>query len=127
LPSNAREILVPGSYNEVFPGAAARDHVGDAWYETNIRVPVAWTGERIVLHFGSATHRAGVWVNGTEIAEHEGGYTPFEVDVSDLVEPGADNSSGIRCVDGNKKGVFTGDRRPKAVTAHLRRRWGGSS
>jgi beta-glucuronidase len=34
-------------------------------------------------------------------------------------------SSGIMRVDGNKKGVFTRDRRPKAVTAHLRRRWRG--
>jgi beta-glucuronidase len=30
-------------------------------------------------------------------------------------------------VDGNKKGVFTRDRRPKAATAHLRRRWRGLS
>jgi beta-glucuronidase len=34
-------------------------------------------------------------------------------------------SSGIMRVDGNKKGVFTRDRRPKAATAHLRRRWRG--
>jgi beta-glucuronidase len=30
-------------------------------------------------------------------------------------------------VDGNKKGVFTRDRRPKAATDHLRRRWRGQS
>jgi beta-glucuronidase len=36
-------------------------------------------------------------------------------------------SSGVIRVDGNKKGVFTRDRRPKAVTAHLRRRWRGLS
>jgi beta-glucuronidase len=35
-------------------------------------------------------------------------------------------TSGIMRVDGNKKGVFTRDRRPKAVTAHLRRRWRGA-
>jgi beta-glucuronidase len=32
-------------------------------------------------------------------------------------------SSGVMRVEGNKKGVFTRDRRPKAVTSHLRRRW----
>jgi beta-glucuronidase len=32
--------------------------------------------------------------------------------------------SGVNRVDGNKKGVFTRDRRPKAVVHHLRRRWG---
>jgi len=31
--------------------------------------------------------------------------------------------SGVMRVDGNKKGVFTRDRRPKAATDHLRRRW----
>jgi beta-glucuronidase len=36
-------------------------------------------------------------------------------------------SSGVMRVDGNKKGVFTRDRRPKAATDHLRRRWRGQS
>jgi len=34
---------------------------------------------------------------------------------------------GILRVDGNKKGVFTRERRPKAVVHHLRRRWRGAS
>jgi beta-glucuronidase len=34
-------------------------------------------------------------------------------------------SMGIMRVDGNKKGVFTRDRRPKGVTRHLRERWRG--
>jgi beta-glucuronidase len=41
-------------------------------------VPPGWAGERILLRFGSATHRAVVWVDGTQVCEHEGGYTPFE-------------------------------------------------
>jgi beta-glucuronidase len=88
LPTGAREMPVPASYNDVFPEAAVHDHVGDAWYETLVRVPAAWAGERIVLRFGSATHRAVVWVNGVEVVEHEGGYTPFEADVTGVVEPG---------------------------------------
>jgi beta-glucuronidase len=88
LPAGAREMPVPASYNDVYPEAAVHDHVGDAWYETTVRIPAAWAGERIVLRFGSATHRAVVWVNGTQVAEHEGGYTPFEADVTGVVEPG---------------------------------------
>src|SRR5688572_2514121 len=65
LPDSAREMPVPASYNDVFPEAELHDHVGDAWYETVVRVPAGWSGERIVLRFGSATHRAVVWVNGT--------------------------------------------------------------
>ncbi|HUR23680.1 MAG TPA: hypothetical protein VMZ73_07390, partial [Acidimicrobiales bacterium] len=89
LPAGAREMPVPASYNDVYPEVAVHDHVGDAWYETMVRIPAAWAGERIVLRFGSATHRAVVWVDGVRVAEHEGGYTPFEADVSGVVEPGA--------------------------------------
>lgn len=41
-----------------------------------------------MLHLESATHRATVWVDDTEVTSHEGGYTPFEVDVTSLVRPG---------------------------------------
>jgi beta-glucuronidase len=91
LPAGAVEIPVPASYNDIFPDAAVRNHVGEAWYETTVRVPARWAGERIVLRFGSATHRAVVWVSGTKVAEHAGGYTPFEADVTEIVEPGAEN------------------------------------
>src|SRR5260221_3034612 len=82
---------VPASYNDVFPEPALHDHVGDVWYEPMVWVPARWAGQRIVLRFGSATHRAVVWVNGSRVTEHEGGYTPFEADVTDVVEAGAEN------------------------------------
>jgi beta-glucuronidase len=88
--ADAREMPVPSSYNDVFPEAEVRNHVGDAWYQTTARVPRGWAGERIVLRFDSATHRAVVWVDGTQVAEHEGGYTPFEADITDVVEPGSE-------------------------------------
>jgi beta-glucuronidase len=87
----AQEIPVPASYNDIFPEPSAREHVGDAWYETLARIPMRWSGQRIVLRFGSATHRATVWINGTLVTDHEGGYTPFEAEVTDLVELGGDN------------------------------------
>jgi beta-glucuronidase len=99
LPAGAREIPVPASYNDIFPDDAVRNHVGDAWYETAVMVPERWAGQRIVVRFGSATHRALVWVNGAQVAEHEGGYTPFEADVTDVVQLGAENR--ITVVVGN--------------------------
>jgi beta-glucuronidase len=43
-----------------------------------------------VLRFDAATHSAVVWVGDRQVMEHEGGYTPFEADITDLVEPGAE-------------------------------------
>ncbi len=86
--TDAREMAVPASYNDIIPGTESRDHVGDAWYETTALVPRGWTGQRIVLRFDSATHAAVVWVDGVEVMAHSGGYTPFEADVTELVQPG---------------------------------------
>src|SRR4051795_714183 len=86
--AGAREMPVPASYNDVLADAGVRDHVGDAWYQTVVRVPRGWAGQRIVLRFDAATHRAVVWVDDVEVAAHEGGYTPFEADVTDHVVPG---------------------------------------
>src|SRR3954452_16091152 len=88
LPETAREMPVPASYNDISPEPDLRDHVGDAWYETTLRVPAGWHDQRIVLRFESATHRATVFVNGQQVVEHEGGYTPFEADLSDRLRPG---------------------------------------
>jgi beta-glucuronidase len=41
-----------------------------------------------VLRFDAAAHRAVVWWNDVEVVRHEGGYTPFECDVTELVRPG---------------------------------------
>ena len=86
--ANAREMAVPASFNDVAADAAVRDHVGDVWYQTVVRVPRGWDGQRVVLHFESATHRATAWVNDAEVVSHEGGYTPFEAEVTDLVQAG---------------------------------------
>ncbi len=86
----AVEIPVPASFNDIFAAAEVRDHVGDVWYQTVARIPERWGGGRTVLRFDAATHSAVVWVGETQAMEHEGGYTPFEADITDLVEPGAE-------------------------------------
>jgi beta-glucuronidase len=84
----ARDIAVPASYNDLYADASVRDHVGDAWYQTTVRVPRGWADQRIVLRFDAATHRAVVWVDDVEVASHEGGYTPFEAEVGAHVRAG---------------------------------------
>ena len=83
-----RDMAVPASFNDLTADAQVREYVGDIWYQRTVRVPRGWTGQRIVLHFESATHRATVWVGDHEVVSHEGGYTPFEADVTELVTPG---------------------------------------
>jgi hypothetical protein len=83
-----QEMAVPASFNDIEATREARDHVGDVWYQRTLRVPRGWDGQRIVLRFDAATHRASAWVGDALVVEHEGGYTPFEADITDHVRAG---------------------------------------
>jgi beta-glucuronidase len=85
---DSRQMPVPASFNDVAADATVRDYFGDIWYQTSVWVPQGWQGRRVVLHFESATHRAKVWANDVEVMSHEGGYTPFEADITDHLVPG---------------------------------------
>lgn len=71
------------------PASGIAEHwLRTAWYRRTFTVPADWAGQRVVLHFGAVHHAATVWVNGTEVAHHEGGYTPFAADVTDALGDG---------------------------------------
>ncbi|OAL56830.1 beta-glucuronidase [Pyrenochaeta sp. DS3sAY3a] len=79
---------VPASYNDIFVDQKIRDHVGWVYYQRQVIVPRGWKGQRYLLRFDSAQHHARVFVNSSEVAEHRGGFTPFEADITKIVEPG---------------------------------------
>ena len=93
-----REMPVPASYNDLVTDMAEREYVGDVWYQRDVWVPSSWEGRRIVLRCDAATHHGTMWAGpartGTDqagpeqVAEHTGGYTPFEADVTALVRFG---------------------------------------
>jgi beta-glucuronidase len=86
---SSRHIAVPASYNDLFVDDELHDIVGDVWYQRSIFLPVGWT-DRVLLRFDAATHRASVWVDDDLVMEHEGGYTPFEADISRFTRPGGE-------------------------------------
>ena len=57
-------------------------------YRRRIEIPEAWNGRRIKIRFEGVYSGAEVWLNGTRAGGHEGGFTPFEVDVTEAVKRG---------------------------------------
>jgi beta-glucuronidase len=84
----AREMAVPASYNDLVTDAAEREHVGDVWYQRDVWVPATWAGQRIVLRCDAATQDGTMWADAVQVAEHTGGYTPFEAEVTGQVRCG---------------------------------------
>ncbi len=91
-------IVVPFPWQSTLSGVAAPDRTGVAWYRRTFSVPESWQGQHVVLHFGAVDYLASVWVNGQPVGEHEGGYTPFEFDITALLTAG-DNVVTVRVED----------------------------
>jgi beta-glucuronidase len=84
--SKAPKLKVPGDWN------TQRDSLlfyeGPVWYERDFDYqPKEHT--RIFLHVGAANYHSWFWVNGKKVCEHEGGFTAFHCDVTQVIKPGA--------------------------------------
>jgi len=70
-------------------------YVGLGWYRKHFTVPSSWSGQRVELEFEGAFSVTDVWVNGTSIGEHRGGYTGFVFDITSALQTG-DNVIAVR-------------------------------
>ena len=81
-------IRVPFSPETLASGIADTGLYRSCWYRRVFEVPPAQSGERLILRFGAVDHAANVWVNGTWVGDHHGGYTPFAFDITRVVGSG---------------------------------------
>ena len=76
------QLHVPGDWN------TQRDSLlfyeGDVWYERSFDY-VKSPKTRLFLHFGACNYLAAVYLNGEELGEHEGGFTPFDFEITDRI------------------------------------------
>ena len=89
---SAKDTPVPGLVQQIFP-----EHHGVSWYWHTFR-PTLKPGitSRCLLRFGAVYYLANVWLNGTPVGGHEGGETPFSLDVTAVLRPGEDNLLAVR-------------------------------
>lgn len=87
-PSLQGTIEVPFAPESPRSGIGEVSHDRVCWYSRTIELPDEWRGKRVWLRFNAVDWAATVWLAGHRVAEHEGGYSPFGVDVTELVQDG---------------------------------------
>lgn len=94
------KILVPYAVESSLSGVQKR--VGEEqelWYQRSFSIPAAWKSKNIVLHFGAVDWRADIWVNDVKVGSHEGGYTPFSLDVTPFLTADKNQKLVVRVWD----------------------------
>ncbi|MCP9206737.1 glycoside hydrolase family 2 protein [Streptomyces sp. NEAU-Y11] len=71
-------------------------HRGTGWYRRHDRLPAGTAGKMLFLQFAGANQVAEVWVNGTYLGRHQGGYSRFRFDATRALRPGEDNVIAVR-------------------------------
>ena len=95
-----REIVVPFPPESRSSGIADTGFHPVVWYRRHLSSQPPPRGERLLLHFGAVDYRADVWVNGQYVGGHEGGHTPFTVDVTGALRlDGAEQVVTVRAED----------------------------
>jgi len=78
-------LNVPGDFNTQRPELMWLE--GSVWYRKAFEYELA-EGRRLFVHFGSANYRADVFLNGKRLGSHEGGFTPFQFEITGLLQDG---------------------------------------
>lgn len=86
-------VSVPHTWN-VMPDYS--EYEGLAWYRRTFTALPESRDSYLRLRFEAVFYLARVWLNGQYLGQHEGGYTPFEFDVTSIVRPGEKNVIAVQ-------------------------------
>ena len=83
-----QKIQVPFCYESALSGIGTAETCENVWYQRSFTVSEAELAGAVLLHFGAVDYTAKVWINGSYVGRHDGGFTPFQFEVSRYLYPG---------------------------------------
>ena len=92
-------LKVPGDFNSQMCELTYFE--GTVWYKKQFNITLQ-KGKRLFLHFGAVNYLADIYLNGEKIGSHEGGFTPFQFEITDKIKD-VTNSIVVK-VNNNRKG-----------------------
>lgn len=85
--ASGQRLYVPGDFNSQMTELTYYE--GTVWYKKTFDYEQG--NKRLFVRFGAVNYRSGVYLNGELLGEHEGGFTPFQVELTDKVRPGSNS------------------------------------
>lgn len=82
------QLKVPGDFNAQMCELTYLE--GIVWYKKEFSYPLN-ANKRLFIHFGAVNYLADVYLNGEKIGSHEGGFTPFQFEITGKVKAGTNS------------------------------------
>tara|TARA_R110002049_G_scaffold138450_2_gene298540 strand:- start:3695 stop:5515 length:1821 start_codon:yes stop_codon:yes gene_type:complete len=78
-------LTVPGDWNSQYEKLLYYE--GTIWYKRSFDYTFSKEKNRLFIYFGAINYKAEAYLNGTKLGTHEGGFTPFNFEVTTIVKP----------------------------------------
>jgi hypothetical protein len=108
-------VLVPYPIESGLSGI--QRHEDNMFYRRTFTVPSGWSGRHVLLNFGAVTWETRVWVNGTQVGSHTGGYDAFSFDITSALRSGTNEIivGANSPIDGNRFPIGKQRRNPSGI------------
>ncbi|MCF7890920.1 beta galactosidase jelly roll domain-containing protein [Candidatus Bipolaricaulota bacterium] len=85
------KITVPFPWQSGLSGIEDTGYTGAAWYQRNFDLKSGWEEKKVFIRFGAVDYFTDLWVNGTKVGTHEGGYDQFSFEITKQLKEGSNN------------------------------------
>lgn len=113
------KILVPYPVESYLSGVAKPVGASkELWYQKNLSIAANKRKGRVLLHFGAVDWESEVFVNGKSVGTHQGGYDPFQFDITDFLLKGESQNIQVRVWDPSDDGpqpIGKQTKRPRGI------------
>ena len=92
-----KKILVPFPWGSKLSGVNNEAEIG--WYSRQIEIPAIWDGKKVFIVFGASDWITTAWLDGQILGTFQGGYTPFEFDITAFIKNGQKQQLVVRVDD----------------------------
>ena len=80
-------LVVPGDWNS--QKQELYYYEGTIWYKKSFDYEKSKKSNRVFVHFGAVNYQADVYLNGHKLGVHVGGFTPFNYEITNYINEGA--------------------------------------
>jgi hypothetical protein len=99
------KILVPFAIESSLSGVQKTvGETNELWYHRTFTIPAGWKGKRIALNFGAVDWKTDVWINDIKVGSHQGGYSPFSMDLTPFLNKEGEQQLTVRVWDPTDQG-----------------------